>query len=678
MTHLKESAESKEKAQPLPAASSLVADGTIPAISEEASTSGGRTSTVAKAAIPIAVMLQSIAVVHPEVFGIKQKPGISLFVVSIQLFYFSYIDVKKVDQEYLGKKVKRWKKKDSSVKIFFRQKSKAEAVDVPPEDRDEVNDEDVNSVDWSDVKVVDNNSRGNSLLFVYQTEWLLRRYGNELALLDATYRTTQCTLPLFFLVVKMNVDYQVAVAFVCKGESTENIAEAMCTIREWNPHFMPHYFMTDYPNEEIKATEQSIAPLINMFKGQALGTSTILVVTPINAIMLDQVAKMKNTAVAAATVFDGQTKETLQEIENGEFPIVYASPETFLESDHYRTSLPSDCYQKNCEVVVIDKAHCITHCNVLGNNIYKNGEISPRMRLVEMFHAGTPENNANLMLNAVDLGKSCHEQLDMLACDMSSKECMIHRCPDCPDSSKLVEYLTEQIIEGEIIDEQISEQISFKSVESPIDKEQFLIMSSEEKVEEIPDAKGDDVTNSCDGTWQRRGFSSKNGVVTVAIVKGLSSKIVDTETLTNHCNKCKATTNDNETTHISQKNYEGTAGSMEGEGVKGIFKRSQQQYGLSYVEYLRDIDSKSFKNLCEAEPPIYPGKQIEQLECVGHIQKRMGRKLNNLVFQCKKMIYTDSNGKIIKGIRGKNELTKKGYLQNSRTLWGCYQETCWG
>ena len=33
--------------------------------------------------------------------------------------------------------------------------------------------------------------------------------------------------------------------------------------------------------------------------------------------------------------------------------------------------------------------------------------------------------------------------------------------------------------------------------------------------------------------------------LTVATVNGLSSKIIDTETLTNHCNKCKATTNGN-------------------------------------------------------------------------------------------------------------------------------------
>ncbi len=70
-------------------------------------------------------------------------------------------------------------------------------------------------------------------------------------------------------------------------------------------------------------------------------------------------------------------------------------------------------------------------------------------------------------------------------------------------------------------------------------------------------------------------------------------------------------------------------------------------------------DSKSFQNLSEAEPPIYPGKSIENLECVGHIQKRMGQKLNNLVLECKKKSYTSHDGKKCKGIGGKNKLTKK-------------------
>ena len=78
----------------------------------------------------------------------------------------------------MEEKVKQWKKDDSFAKIFFRPKSKADAVDLPPEDGDEVNDEDGDSDDWSDVKVVDNNSSDISLFFVYQTEWQRRLSGD--------------------------------------------------------------------------------------------------------------------------------------------------------------------------------------------------------------------------------------------------------------------------------------------------------------------------------------------------------------------------------------------------------------------------------------------------------------------------------------------------------------------
>jgi hypothetical protein len=98
----------------------------------------------------------------------------------------------------------------------------------------------------------------NSLLFVYQDIWqkrLLLRYGNELAFLDATYRTTRYALPLFFLVVKTNIDYQIVAIFVCEHETTEAITEALMCIKEWNPSFQPKFFCTDYSNEEINSLE---------------------------------------------------------------------------------------------------------------------------------------------------------------------------------------------------------------------------------------------------------------------------------------------------------------------------------------------------------------------------------------------------------------------------------------
>ena len=50
---------------------------------------------------------------------------------------------------------------------------------------------------------------------------LMKKYGNEMCLLDATYKTISYALPVFFLVVKTNVDYQVVAAFLIEGETIE-------------------------------------------------------------------------------------------------------------------------------------------------------------------------------------------------------------------------------------------------------------------------------------------------------------------------------------------------------------------------------------------------------------------------------------------------------------------------
>ena len=74
----------------------------------------------------------------------------------------------------------------------------------------------------------------NSFLFVCRSKWqkyLLQRYGNELILLDATYKTTRYLLPLFFLTVKTNVDYQIVATFVKESETTQSITEVLAIIK---------------------------------------------------------------------------------------------------------------------------------------------------------------------------------------------------------------------------------------------------------------------------------------------------------------------------------------------------------------------------------------------------------------------------------------------------------------
>ena len=195
--------------------------------------------------------------------------------------------------------------------------------------------------------------------------------------------------------------------------------------------------------------------------------------------------------------------------------------------------------------------------------------------------------------------------------------------------------------------------------------------SMEEAVQELTDAQGTDVTVSVDGTWQRRGFSSKNGIVTALSVNRKKCKVIDTdtETLANYCDACakkknKASAEDFALWHTEhtesgkcEKNHTGSAPSMEPEGAKRIFRRSEEKNHLRYIKYLGDGDSKSYSRVKNADPPIYEGTLIEKLECCGHVQKRMGRQLMNKVSALKTTMF-NHNGKQVKGIGGRNGLKK--------------------
>ena len=78
---------------------------------------------------------------------------------------------------------------------------------------------------------------------------------------------------------------------------------------------------------------------------------------------------------------------------------------------------------------------------------------------------------------------------------------------------------------------------------------------------------------------------------------------------------------------MCKKNYCGAAGGMEPAGMVKIYRRSEELYGLRYTGYLGDGDSKSFKTVASADPPVYKDVEIEKLECCRHVKKRMGKRL---------------------------------------------------
>ena len=136
---------------------------------------------------------------------------------------------------------------------------------------------------------------------------------------------------------------------------------------------------------------------------------------------------------------------------------------------------------------------------------------------------------------------------------------------------------------------------------------------------------------SVDGSWQKRGYSSFNGVVTAISIE--TGKILDVEPFTRICFGCKAVEaymlsdpdryNEWKENHACLKNHSGSAGAMEITGSTRIFKRCMEKNSLCYSEYYGDGDSKSFTKVKD----IYEVLTVNKLECVGHVQKRVGTRL---------------------------------------------------
>ncbi|MBX9702962.1 MAG: hypothetical protein K2X39_02290, partial [Silvanigrellaceae bacterium] len=157
-----------------------------------------------------------------------------------------------------------------------------------------------------------------------------------------------------------------------------------------------------------------------------------------------------------------------------------------------------------------------------------------------------------------------------------------------------------------------------------------------------------DVGVSCDGTWQRRGFSSLNGVF--AALSMDSGKILDVEVMSRVCRGCslnqKLSKKDPtayaewRNSHICKMNFVGSASGMECEGAIRIFQRSIKNHKLQFINFLGDGDSKSYNSVKD----VYPNIKVNKLECVGHYQKRVGTRLRKLK-------------KKVRGLGGRGRLT---------------------
>ncbi|GFW99405.1 uncharacterized protein TNCV_3007071 [Trichonephila clavipes] len=193
-------------------------------------------------------------------------------------------------------------------------------------------------------------------------------------------------------------------------------------------------------------------------------------------------------------------------------------------------------------------------------------------------------------------------------------------------------------------------------------------------VEENSSSPDNLLTVSGDGSWKTRGHSSLIGVCTV--IGAETGKVLDREVLSSFCKGCDSykgvkfgisSYNKWQRAHkIScRKNYSGFAGKMEVDGMLRIFNRSEKLHNLKYSNYIGNGDTKTFNALSENKP-YGDDHLIRKIECVGHVQKRMGTRLKKLklVYSKKKL----SDGKTIGGKGSVKEMRK--------AIWAVWGHSC--
>ena len=188
---------------------------------------------------------------------------------------------------------------------------------------------------------------------------------------------------------------------------------------------------------------------------------------------------------------------------------------------------------------------------------------------------------------------------------------------------------------------------------------------SEENPEQVKETKYGTlayIAVTVDGTWQRRGHSSKNGVV--FIISMDTGEVLDYVVKTITCHTCLKHETDGKDSdqyktwkvnHECTINHVGSAASMETEGAKEMFLRSIEKRKLVYETYVGDGDTGTFGHVkASCYDKFSEDYIVHKEECVGHIQKRLGSGLRE--YKRKKRGEKLSDGK---PVGGKGRVTDK-------------------
>ncbi|KAG0412092.1 hypothetical protein HPB47_010769 [Ixodes persulcatus] len=152
-----------------------------------------------------------------------------------------------------------------------------------------------------------------------------------------------------------------------------------------------------------------------------------------------------------------------------------------------------------------------------------------------------------------------------------------------------------------------------------------------------------------DGTWQKRGHKSHNGIGTAISVD--TGFCLDAEVFSNYClscSRCKAFEDEGEEELwqaflklVCEKNTDGSSHAMETDAAMGIWQRTlfyatpqiwqrtlSYATSLQFTTFLNDGDSKAYAAVSEAN--FHGTAPIVKEDCTNHVAKRLSTGLQKL------------------------------------------------
>ena len=88
--------------------------------------------------------------------------------------------------------------------------------------------------------------------------------------------------------------------------------------------------------------------------------NVVIVISPLTSLMKDQVSRLTSLGIGAVSLAELTDQQSVA-VQNGEFSVVFASPELWLGDHKWRKMVTTETYRNAVRAVAVDEAHVICH-----------------------------------------------------------------------------------------------------------------------------------------------------------------------------------------------------------------------------------------------------------------------------------------------------------------------------